>query len=284
MNITIIQEKGHHEINEKYKEAISLAKTFESLGHTALVWGDRYRSFYDKTFEEIEQWSDVLFIVENYNYDWLNTEHLYNSKKLKLFWTIDSHLVLQKHLNFSQEINTDIVFVSTKSLVSKFSNAYWLPNCVDHTLVYPKPNIAKNINFGFCGSPFPSRSTILNYLVNNYSLHTNFYHMGEHMVDAINSYKLHFNININIDINYRTFETTACNTALITSYSPSLEELFDLQDDIFVYHTESELYSILDKLSYSSKDLSNTSTNGYNNTINRHTYVNRCKTILDIIQ
>ena len=34
------------------------------------------------------------------------------------------------------------------------------------------------------------------------------------MVDAINSYYIHFNRNIGDDINYRTFETTGCKTLL----------------------------------------------------------------------
>ena len=49
--------------------------------------------------------------------------------------------------------------------------------------------------------------------------------IGEEMVKAINSYKIHFNANISIDINYRNFETMGCRTCLLTSYNQHYENL-----------------------------------------------------------
>jgi spore maturation protein CgeB len=40
--------------------------------------------------------------------------------------------------------------------------------------------------------------------------------LGDKMVEAINSYKIHLNANIGSDINYRNFETLGCGTVLAT--------------------------------------------------------------------
>ncbi len=65
--------------------------------------------------------------------------------------------------------------------------------------------------------------------------------LGEAMVRAVNSYHVHFNRNVADDINSRTFETTGCGTMLLTNYTPGLEQLFKIGEEIVVYRDLDDL-------------------------------------------
>ena len=94
------------------------------------------------------------------------------------------------------------------------------------------------------------------------------------MVNAINSYKIHFNKNIADDINYRTFETTGCGTFLLTNYTPGLEKLFDIGKEIVVYN---DLNDLDNKVKYYLE-------NEEERTKKDHTYFERAKMLIDIIK
>ena len=284
MKIALLQEKGYHQVNLNYREALCLSNGFERLGHECIVWGNNYDIFHKMSFYELEKWCDIIFVVENYYYDWIPHDQINNSKKLKLFWTIDSHVTFARHENFTNRIQFNHIFTATKKFIDQYKNCSWLPNCYPDYLCKPDKSIAKNTRLGFCGSPLANRLELINKLTEKYNLKQDFHVLGDYMVQTINSYKLHFNRNINYDINYRTFETTGCATALITNYTDNLEELFDLDRDLLVYRDENELYSILDKYLYDDNKLQTVAQNGYNNSSNNHTYYNRCNTILETIK
>ena len=48
---------------------------------------------------------------------------------------------------------------------------------------------------------------------------------GDPMIQLILRTKIHFNLSVSVDINYRNFETIALGTCLCTNYLPELEEL-----------------------------------------------------------
>ncbi len=284
MKIALLQEKGHHPINLQYREALCLEKAFQRLGHECIIWGDRYDVFHQISFNEIENWADIIFVVENYYYDWIPCEQINASKKIKIFWTIDSHVTFDRHENFTNRIRFDFIFTSTKKFVNSYYNCHWLPNCYPDHLIKPLDYITKTIRLGFCGSPLANRMEVLNNLQTKYGLKQDFYALGDTMVENINSYWIHFNKNISYDINYRTFETTGCKTVLITNYTDDLEELFDINNDLLIYRSEhEELYELLDKYLYDDNELLRIAENGYKNSSSNHTYLNRCKTILEII-
>ena len=286
MKILIIQQAGHHEINKHFRESLCLQYGFEQLGHDAIVWGDMYPNYNSQTFNELENWCDVIFVIENYYFDWIPYEEINKSKKIKVWWTIDSHANLAAHKQFAGKINFDIVLSSTKRYLTEYPNSenYWFPNAYPSNLISPSSIEDKIVSIGFCGSLIPMRIPRLNYLQENYQLSLDSYIMGDEMVRKIQSYYLHFNQNISDDINYRTFETTGCKTALLTNYSPDLEELFDLDKDLLVYRSEEDLYGLLDKYLNDKTFLWQIANNGYKNSSENHTYTNRCKEFIDILK
>jgi len=285
MKILIIQQAGHHEINKHFRESLCLEHGFKKLGHECVVWGDKYDNFTTISFSDLERWCDIIFIVENYFFQWLPIEEINKSKKTKLWWTIDSHVSLPSHKDFANSINFDVILSSTERYIDEYKNVdcYWLPNCYPDNLIRPYEDHSKHISLGFCGSLMMFRLPRIKYMQEHYNLKLDAYVMGDEMVEAIGSYFLHFNQNVADDINYRTFETSGCRTALLTNYTTNLEKLFDLDKEMLVYRNETELYSLLDKYLEDKQYLLKMGDLAYRNASQNHTYTNRCQRIIDIL-
>ena len=113
MKIVIIQEAGRHEGNKNFRESLCLHKALSRIEEVeSKVWGLNYPDF-NMSFSEIEQWADVIFVIENYTSDWLPINEISNSKKLKIFWSIDSHCVLEQHKQLCRLLNIDILLISS---------------------------------------------------------------------------------------------------------------------------------------------------------------------------
>ena len=108
-------------------------------------------------------------------------------------------------------------------------------------------SVEKKHFIGFCGSIL-NRAQVLNFLTQKYNLKQDIFVLGDEMVKRINSYKIHFNINLANDINCRSFETVGCGVVLITNYNPQYEELgFIDGENCIIYKTIQEM---VDKLEY----------------------------------
>jgi spore maturation protein CgeB len=103
------------------------------------------------------------------------------------------------------------------------------------------------------------------------------------MVRAINSYKIHFNANISNDINYRTFETTGCGTLLLTNYTPGLEKLFKIGEEIVTYDNINDLDEKVEYYLNNQSERIKIENAGYERSRKDHTYDERSKLLIKII-
>jgi hypothetical protein len=284
MKIVIIQEAGRHEKNREFRESLNLQRSLNRIdGIDAKVWGLNYPE-YIKPFSEIEKWADVIFIIENYTSGWLPIEELSKSKKLKIFWSIDSHCVLQQHQMLCKVLNIDILLNSTEYYIPMFKGlvkkSHWFPNSYPEDLIKPL-QIEKTVDIGFCGNIL-NRGDLINHL-SKYNLKQDIFVIGDDMVRAINSYKIHVNRNISNDINYRTFETCGCGTLLFTNHTPGLEKLFKINEEVVIYNNFSDLDN---KINYFLKNESariKIETAGCERVKKDHTYDERAKLLIEII-
>ena len=284
MNIVIIQEAGRHDKNRKFRESLNLLRSLSKIdGINAKVWGLSYPEFFTP-FNEIEKWADVIFVIENYTSQWLPINEISKSKKLKIFWSIDSHCVLQQHQTLCRLLNIDILLNSTEGYIPMFSDlvkkAYWFPNSYPDDLMFPT-NTEKSVDIGFCGNIL-NRGHIIDSL-DKFGIKKDVFVIGKDMVDAINSYKIHLNCNISNDINYRTFETTGCGTFLLTNYTPGLEKLFDIGKEIVTYSSIQELSEKARYYLDNHEERIKIQNAGYTRAKNEHTYFHRAKKLLEII-
>lgn len=281
MNILILQEAGRHEKNKEFRESLCIQRALSKIeGINSIVWGLNYPTF-NTPFDYLEKWADVIFILENYHYTWMPIEKIKSSKKLKIFWSIDSHCVLRQHQKMCEVLDINILLNSSEQYLHHFGGlvdkSYWFPNCYCDQLIHPL-NKEKTIDLGFCGNII-NRGDVLTHL-EKFNIKKDVFVIGNDMVESINSYKIHFNKNISDDINYRTFETTGCGTMLLTNKTPNLDRLFEVGKEIETYDSLEELdEKIVYYLNNPSKRVEMEKC-GHDRSKKEHTYLNRIQNLL----
>jgi hypothetical protein len=283
MKILIIQEKGRHIKNQDFREALNLDRALKRLNIDSIVWGLNYENF-SIPFDEISKNCDAIILLENYEVNgWI--PDLSNFTGLKLFWSIDSHCILNQHLNTCNKHNIDIVLNAVYGHEKHFKQkCYYFPNAYPDDLIYPMDDVEKVNDVGFCGN-WLNRSEWVHHIEGNgIQIKKDIFVIGNDMVKSINSYKIHFNRNLSDDINFRTFETLGCGTFLLTNYTPGLETLFTIGENIITYNDKLDL---IDKIKYylNNEDERNEITkNSFNHVKENHTYNNRAKQLVEIIK
>jgi hypothetical protein len=247
-----------------------------------IVWGLGHDNF-NTPFHQIIKNIDVIILLENYESNgWL--PDLSNVNKLKIFWSIDSHMVLMNHITTVVTNKIDIVLNAIESHQNNFktSKTFYFPNAYPSDLIFPIDEINKNIFLGFCGSLL-NRSEILDKLENKFGLKKDIWKLGNKMVETINGYNIHFNKTLSNDINYRIFETMGCNTLILTNSTENINTFFKDMENIVIYNNEIELFEKLNVLSSDNYLIKKISNSGYKLVKNNHTYDNRVDVLLKII-
>ena len=282
MKILIIQENGRHLENKEFRECFNLQRALLRKNIDTIVWGLGHDNF-NTPFQQIIKDIDVIILLENYESNgWL--PDLSNINKLKIFWSIDSHMVLMNHITTVVKNKIDIVLNAIESHQNYFktSKTFYFPNAYPSDLISPIDGVDKNIFLGFCGSLL-NRSEILDKLENKFGLKKDIWKLGNEMVNTVNGYKIHFNKTLSNDINYRIFETMGCNTLMLTNSTENINTFFNDMENIVIYNNEIELFEKLNIL-YSDNDLiKKISNSGYELAKNNHTYNNRVDVLLKII-
>lgn len=282
MRILIIQENGRHLENRTYRECFNLQRALLRKNVDAVVWGLGHENF-NIPFQQIINGVDVIFLLENYESNgWL--PDLSGVNILKIYWSIDSHLVLMNHVTTVTKNKIDIVLNSIESHQGSFkqSKTFYFPNSYPSDLISPIDDISKDIFLGFCGSLL-NREYILSKLENKFNLKRDIWRLGDEMVKTINGYKIHFNQTLSNDINYRVFETMGCNTLMITNNTENINTFFSDMENIVVYNNENELFEKLKLLSSNNDLITKISNSGYQLVKDKHTYDNRVDVLLTII-
>ena len=282
MKILIIQENGRHPENREFRECFNLQRALLRKNIDVVVWGLGHENF-NTPFQEIIKDIDVIILLENYESNgWL--PDLSNLKILKIFWSIDSHMVPMNHITTVVKNKIDIVLNAIESHQNYFktSKTFYFPNAYPSDLIQPINGIEKNIFLGFCGSLL-NRNDILNSLETKFNLKRDIWKLGNEMVKTINGYKIHFNKTLSNDINYRIFETMGCNTLILTNNTENINTFFNDMENVVVYNNEPELFEKLNLLSSNDDLIKKISNSGYELVKNNHTYDNRADVLLKII-
>jgi hypothetical protein len=282
MKILIIQENGRHSENKIFRECFNLQRALLRKNIDTIVWGLGHDNF-NIPFQQIIKEIDVIILLENYESNgWL--PDLSNVNKLKIFWSIDSHLVLMNHITTVVKNKIDIVLNAIESHQNYFktSKTFYFPNAYPSDLISPIHDVDKNIFLGFCGSLL-NRSEILDKLENKFGLKKDIWKLGNEMVNTVNGYKIHFNKTLSNDINYRIFETMGCNTLMLTNDTENINTFFNDMENIVIYNNEIELFEKLNVLSSDNDLIKKISNSGYELVKNNHTYDNRVDVLLKII-
>lgn len=281
MKILLIQENGHHDANRIYRECYSWQRAFQEYSHISVaIWGQKHANFVDvPNFNSF----DVIICLEQYdNTNWVPHTEIAKSNAKKLIWAVDSH---SKGIEFFRHLkrvgNYDHILCSI--LHHAGPGDIYFPNAYDDLLIKPL-RVNKRSFLGFCGTDGGAqRLQLIKDLKANLPRDFVFdeFVIGDKMVEAINSYDIHFNFNVMDDINYRSFETLGCKVPLLTNYNYQYDKLgFKDGVNCILYKNKNEL---LEKIKHYKKNrelLTNIAEQGYKLSSN-HTYRNRIKHLLN---
>ena len=85
-------------------------------------------------------------------------------------------------------------------------------------------------------------------------------------------------------VNYRTFETLACKTFLLSDSTNELGKLFENKRDIVMAHDEKEIIELAQYYLDNEEEREKIATSGYEKVINNHTFKQRAKQVYDAIR
>ena len=159
----------------------------------------------------------------------------------------------------------------------------WFPNGYPSDLIQPDLSVGRIHDIGFCGSLIGNRETWLSLISSKFNLKRDIFVIGNDMVRALSSYKIAFNINIADDVNFRTFESTAAGSMLLTNYTPNLEKLFKIGEEIVIYRSPEELISLIDHFIKNDNEREKVANFGRLRSENFHSYDVRSKQLLEIL-
>jgi hypothetical protein len=277
MKILIIQENGRHEVSKHLRECNSMQRAIILQGVNCDVWGLGHNGY--NTKPDFNSY-DVIINLENYDTGWM-PDLCDTNKPLKFLWSIDAHVRgYSYYKNIFAKGNYNYILQATRDYCDK--DSLWFPNCYDDDYLVPLP-ITKEYFIGFCGN-FVNRKPYFDYISSKMPFKLDIDVRGEHMIKAINSYKIHYNKNISNDINYRNFETMGCKTALLTDYNSQYNDLgFVDKQNVFFYKNIDEAIDILYRLREDEELLTKVAEGGYTLAKNKHTFKKRAGSLLKFI-
>jgi len=277
MRILIIQENGRHQENRGFHICFSIQRSLKALGHDADVWGLGHDNY-----EQAPIWNSYELILNLENYDlrgWVPDLSTVSAAK-KMLWSIDAHCRgMKPFVDTYHSGKYNLILQATEDFVDE--NSVWFPNCYDRTLI--KPSSPKTDFLGFCGSLL-NREQLLNFLSSKYGLKKDIWKLGNDMVQTVSSYRIHFNINLANDINYRSFETLGCGTMLLTNYNPQYEKLgFVDGENCMMYKDIDELCNKIEACQLDPDMVSSITESGVE-LVKSHTYDERAQRLINIYE
>jgi len=255
----IIQENGRHIKNRDFRECFSFQRSLLKNGCQCDVWGKGHENY--NQMPNFNSY-DVIIDMENYDTGWVPS--LLNIRAYKIIWSIDAHVRgMQYYTDKFKKNHCQLILQATQDFLTHNYMSIWFPNCFDNTLIEPRET-TKRADIGFCGN-IVNRQDYLNFLSKNFNFKSDIFVIGKDMVNAINSYKVHFNKNIGKDVNYRNFETIGCRIPLVTDYNSQYAELgfFD-GINCMIYKSLPELKEKITILLSDEKLRNNIALEGYN--------------------
>lgn len=209
---------------------------------------------------------------------------------ISAWYGIDTHMDYQKHLLISELF--DVTFVAQKEYVEKLrtdgiKQVYWLPLAFPAEL-FPEKKLNRDIDISYVGSNNvninPHRHKLLSMLKENFQSTRFGLASPKEMGEIYSISKAVFNKSVNNDINMRFFEAMGCGAVLITDpiIDNGLEDLFEENKHYISYKNDDELVQKTKELLSSPDLLNQISQNAQALIFEKHTYLNRAHTILEI--
>lgn len=211
-----------------------------------------------------------------------------DTPKPMIYWASDTHIHDASYgYRLSMAKKADYVFCAQKRAVAEFKrdgieNPIWLPHAVE-PLAYPRFDLASK-KYDVCFVGHVNSGNRVDALDKLFSEIPNFYYGQQLFEVAARKYaesKICFNISMTDDLNMRTFEVMATGSFLLTSWIPTIEDLFEDGKHLVLYRSNEEM---IDKAKYylaHDEEREKIAQAGHEEVMKNHTIQNRVDVILN---
>jgi len=281
--LLIIQSRGKHPENREYRECECLSRAFTRQGIPNQVTGLGYESF--AAFNELLAAATTVLVVENYGMTkWLprTLRHFHGPR---VFWCVDSHVAMNRHVQECDAYKFSMVLCSVAAHVNALKGpgrqARWCPNAYPSDLIQPVRRGEKRHDVGFCGSWVTGRRPFYEKVAKRARIQTDIRVLGDAMVEAVRSYRIHLNRNYSVDLNYRTYETMGAGTFLLTNPTDNLLNMFTPGVHLDVYRSVDECLKKIDYYLTHPHEREAIAANGCHQVQRKHSYDARARWMIE---
>jgi hypothetical protein len=210
-----------------------------------------------KVVDEINQFGPDLIIEREFNDQAAIYSDIYKYlKQPKALWSIDAHITLAEHINYSKQF--DYVFLAQSWFLPLFESQvkaklFWLPLCHTQTMEeyrqFLKQPVERDFEFSFLGNINPlhvERKQYVTQLLHMFG--DRFFARGsdyDTTLQYLRRSKITFNCSLNNDLNFRVWEAIACNTWIFTDSVTDLWKIEGLLPYFVPYDRKSPDFSLL---------------------------------------
>lgn len=197
----------------------------------------------------------------------------------RVMWDFDSSM----HPHFTKALaeEFDFSFIANKNFVDQIPRATYLPYAVDESLFFPVQ--VKREGVAIIGTAFPPRVDFAERA--GVELKTNIFNFA--YVEALRRLKIHVHYLASGGkglIVCRPFETMGCGTMLLAEKCDSLGELFVDGKHFVSFVDAADCRQKVDYYLSHEEERETIAKAGFEETITKHSYIARAKTILDKVQ
>lgn len=229
---------------------------------------------------------DIIFVPQGHTPLIIHGIEL--SPIITIYYGIDTHM--NKEQIFNEAKRYGLVFFAQKPAVEEFKKikerVYWLPLACDPNRHFPI-NLDIKYDVAFVGGidlaeAHLKRRELLKAIQKRYKLWVG-RALGIFLTKIYSHSKIIFNCSVNNDLNMRIFEGMACKKLVITdklTVDTGLNELFEDKKHLILYDNEKDMLEKIDYYLKNDKERETIANNGYQEVIQKHTYLQRAEFIL----
>lgn len=236
----------------------------------------------DNIVKQIKQFNPDYIIEREFNEKGSHFENIYKQLPgyTKIFWAIDTHLNINKHIKYAKNFN--YIFCAISKDVKRFNKSFWLPLYFPGNIMSCNKNPLYKLSFVGAIRQFHTlRRFYVDYLKENYVIFKEFVNNYSKMPSIMNNSEISFNCSLKDDLNFRIWEGMGYGSIVLTDFVTDIYKINGLKDRLYIYENTNQLIEIVNTIR--NKDFYEKRLDNQNWIFENHMLKNRIDSMIEMI-